>query len=176
METKIKTLGDLRAANFHVELDWVRLPDGGSRLRLAVRHPSAVAVIPLIEPGRALVVHQWRYAVGRDTIEFPAGKIDPGESPHQTAFRELDEETGYRPGRLTPLITLAPALGYSDELIHVFVADDLKPWGQASADAEISKVESVLLTDLRDMIVDGRIIDGTTIAALAAWQWAGGTM
>jgi ADP-ribose pyrophosphatase len=170
-EEKIRTIGALWARSFHVELDEVGRAGGLSR-RLVVRHPSAVTVIPVFEDGRTLVVAQHRYPLDQETLEFPAGKIDPGESPEDAAFRELAEETGLRAGRLTKLTAFAPSVGYSDEMIHIFTAHDLTPTGRPLDEQEINRVERVAFDDLRAMILAGRLIDGTTIAALAAYDWS----
>lgn len=172
MEKKIRTLGTLFAKSFSVNLDEVKRVDETAK-RLVVRHPSAVSVIPMISSDEALVVSQFRYPVAKETIEFPAGKIDPGEKPVETAHRELAEETGYRAGRLTRLIEFAPSLGYSDEIIHIFVATELEPLDMKPDEKEISRVEPMKLSRIKEMIMAGEIIDGTTITSLAALEWSG---
>ena len=127
MEKKIRTLGTLFAKSFYVELDEVGRSSGSTGLRLAVRHPSAVSVVPVLPTGETLLVAQHPYLADLETLEFPAGKFNPGEDPEAAAFRETAEETGYRPGRVEKLISFAPSLGYSDEIIHVFAAYDLTP-------------------------------------------------
>ena len=100
MEKKIRTLGTLFAKSFYVELDEVGRPSGSTGLRLAVRHPSAVSIVPVLPAGETLLVAQHRYPADRETLEFPAGKLNPGEDPEAAAFRETAEETGHRPGRV----------------------------------------------------------------------------
>lgn len=171
METRIRTLGALHAKSFSVDLDEVETDSGGATRRLVIRHPSAVSVIPFISPDEALVVAQYRYAQGRETLEFPAGKIDPGEDPETAAARELAEETGYKAGSLKKLLAFGPAVGYSTEIIHIFTAHDLSPLDTAPDDHEITRVETMKLSRLKELILAGGIIDGTTIVSLAVYEW-----
>lgn len=173
MESKIRTLGTLFAKSFSVSLDEVRRPRGARATRLVIKHPSAVVIVPLVSPDETLVVVQHRYALGRETIEFPAGKLDPEEAPEAAAHRELAEETGHRAGELNRLLSFAPAVGYSTEIIHAFAARDLTPLGSGPDEEEISRVEAMKISRLKELILAGEIIDGTTIAALAAYEWLG---
>ena len=171
MEKKIRTLGTLFAKSFYVELDEVGRPSGSTGLRLAVRHPSAVSIVPVLPAGETLLVAQHRYPADRETLEFPAGKLNPGEDPEAAAFRETAEETGHRPGRVEKLLSYAPSLGYSDEIIHVFAAYDLTPVERPVEEEEISRVERVSFAEVKAMALSGRLIDGTTMLSLAAYEW-----
>ena len=172
MEDKIATLGTLCAPSFSVDLDQVKKRNGRLTRRLVIQHPSAVSIIPLIGEDKVLLVTQYRYAVGRETLELPAGKLDPGESPQEAATRELAEETGYQARTWKKLLSFAPSVGYSTEIIHIFAARDLSPLEESPVnDGEIDRVETVSLSQLKKMIVEGRIIDGTTILTLAAFEW-----
>ena len=108
-----------------VNADRVRLPDGGESVREFVEHPGAVMVIPLLADGRVVMERQYRYPLKREFIEFPAGKIDPGEEPLATAKRELREETGYEAAEWAHLTTIHPLIAYSDERIEIFAARKL---------------------------------------------------
>ncbi len=172
MESKVTTLGSLYTKSFRADLDRVRTSSGHLKERLVVNHPSAVSVVPIVEPDEALVVTQYRYAVGRETIEFPAGKVDPGEEIETAARRELMEETGYEAENWRKLITFSPNVGYSTELIHVFVACGLTRVSTGWQDIEeIDTVEIIKLSKIKEMVASGKIIDGTTIAAVAAYEW-----
>lgn len=118
---------------------------GASRMRRVwLQHPGAVVLIAVRE-GRVLLVRQYRHAVGRDLLELPAGTLEPGEAPEATAERELQEECGYRPGRLQEIGQLCAAPGYSSEIYHFFLAEDLTPSRlPADADEEITLVEMPL--------------------------------
>ena len=172
METKLRTLGVLHAKSFSVELDEVARNNAGpTTRRLVIRHPSAVVILPFITPDEVLLVRQYRYAMAADTTEFPAGKLDPGETPEEAAHRELLEETGYRAGRFKKLSTFAPSVGYSTERIHIFAARDLTASGRTPDANEIARVDRVALSRVKEMAVSGDIIDGTTLLALAAYEW-----
>ncbi|MEM1042571.1 MAG: NUDIX hydrolase [Bacteroidota bacterium] len=114
--------------------DTVTLPGGGTSVREWIEHPGAAAVVPLFEDGTTILLRQYRYAPGREFVEVPAGKIDrPGEDPAEVAVRELEEEAGYTARALTPLGPTYPCIGYSNEVIHLFLAEDLS---EAEAEAE----------------------------------------
>ena len=111
---------------FRVRRDLVRLPDGKTATREYLRHPGAVAVVARLADGRVLLERQFRYALGRDLIELPAGKLEPGEPHLETAKRELLEETGYVAARWTRLGLIHNAIGYSDEGIEIWLAEGLE--------------------------------------------------
>ena len=167
MEKKIQTIATLKAASFSVHLDDVVLRDGKVTRRLRIAHPEAAAVVPLVSEGEILMVRQYRYALGRETLEIPAGKLDPGEKPEECAVRELLEETGYRAESLRRVYTFAPAIGYSNELIHIFSAHGLQRVNPDIDEAEISSVETLALDRVRSLVQDGLILDGKTLIALA---------
>ena len=142
----------------------------GRRVRReVVRHPGAVLVIPCLEGNRVVMVRNERIAVDRRLWELPAGKLEPGEAPRDAAGRELEEETGYRAARIRPLGEFYTSPGFCDELMHVFVADDLHLVGQRLEPGEDIFVETVPVAEALAMIDDGRIRDGKTIAALLMW-------
>jgi ADP-ribose pyrophosphatase len=107
--------------------DTVRLPDGRMTMREYVVHPGAVVVVPLLDDGRVIMERQFRYPVGRVMIEFPAGKLDPGEDPLLCGQRELLEETGYTAREWARAGAMHLAIGYSNEIIHVYFARGLSP-------------------------------------------------
>ncbi len=114
-----------------------------------------------------LMVRQYRYALGRETLEIPAGKVDPGETPEDCAARELQEETGYRAESLERIYAYAPALGYSNELIHIFSGKHLRQLEAGIDEREISSVERVPLPHVQGLIREGLILDGKTLIGLA---------
>jgi ADP-ribose pyrophosphatase len=147
--------------------DTVRLPDGGESVREWVAHPGASAVVPLFEDGTTILLRQYRYAPGREFVEVPAGKIDrEGEDPAEVAVRELEEEAGYTARTLTPLGETYPCIGYSDEVIHLFLAEDL-----AEAESETEEDEFVVpfrlpFADAVAMARRGEILDAKSAVAL----------
>ena len=141
----------------------VALPDGRMAQRDVVRHPGAVAIVALTDDGRICLVRQYRTALGRVTVEIPAGKLDPGEDPLECANRELLEETGMRAERMAFLTTIATGVGFCDELIHMYMATGLS-FAASDPDAdEFINVDLVPLDELIDAVLDGRIEDCKTV-------------
>jgi len=166
MEKKIQTIATLRTHSFHVDLDEVLLRDGSSARRIRIDHPEAAAVVPFLSDREILLVRQYRYALGMETLEIPAGKMDHSEKPEECAGRELLEETGYQAGSLTLLYTYAPAIGYSNELIHIYAGRELKKLQSEIDEREIASVEPYTMEEIHALIREGRIIDGKTLIGL----------
>lgn len=150
----------------HVELHDVQLNNGRVATRELVRHPGAVAIVPLDAAGNVVMVQQFRFAAGRVLLEIPAGTLEPNEDPDVCAERELREETGYRPGRLEKLGGIYVAPGYTTEFIHLYLATDLIEDPLAmDADEDIHTVRMSLEEALRK-IEHGEIVDGKSATAL----------
>jgi ADP-ribose pyrophosphatase len=149
-----------------VHRDEVRLPDGGTGIREYIRHPGAVAVVPLFDDGSVLLERQFRYPHGREFLEIPAGKIDPGEAHLDTARRELLEETGYEAGEWSRVAVIHPAIAYTDEAIEVYTARKLVHRGRRLDAGEFLETLQVPFDEAVRMIRDGRITDAKTVAAL----------
>ena len=148
---------------FNVDRLQVQLPDGRTAIRDVVRHPGAVAIVALTDEGRICLVRQYRTALGRVTVEIPAGKLDPGEDPLECASRELLEETGMIAEKIAYLTTIATSDGFTDELIHIYMATGLS-FSKSSPDAdEFINVDLVEVGELVDAVLDGRIEDAKTV-------------
>jgi len=167
MEKKIISLASLGTKNFTVYLDEVSLKNGKLSKRICIDHPQAAAIVPFVSDNEIIMVRQYRYALKKETLEIPAGKIDKGESPEQCIKRELLEETGFKANLVTWLYTYAPAIGYSNELIHLYVGRDLVKQDTMIDEDEISSLEVLSLEGVLGMIRNNEIIDSKTIIALA---------
>ena len=150
-----------------VRVDRVRLPDGHESTREYVRHQGAVVVIPVLDDGRMIFERQFRYPLGQVFLEFPAGKIDPGEAILDTGKRELLEETGHAADEWRYLGVMHPCVGYSDERIEIFLARGLREAGGQQLDhGELLELLNLSLDEAIDAVRQGGITDGKTITAL----------
>lgn len=149
-----------------VRRDNVSLPDGKPAIREYITHPGAVVIIAVLPDGRLVFERQYRYPLRRAFLELPAGKIDPGEEIAATAVRELREEAGYVAGCWRYLGVFHPCIGYSDERIEIFLAEDLSEVGAELDDGEFLEVLALTLDEALESVRSGRITDGKTIAAL----------
>lgn len=144
--------------------DTVRLPNGLQTSREVVRHPGAVAIIAL-QDQHVLLVRQYRYAIAQETLEIPAGKIDPQEPPLDCAVRELREETGYR-GTMEHISTFYTTPGFSDEVMHLFLARDLV-WDPLTPDEdEFIGVERIPWDEAIQMAQENEFNDAKTILGI----------
>lgn len=161
-ETCIEGASVYRGKLLHVRCDRVRLPDGMEATREYIIHPGAVAMVALLDDGRVVMERQYRYPLGGDLLEIPAGKIDPGEDPLATAKRELLEETGYVASSWTLLTTMDPLAAYSSERIHIYLARGLEHEARNLDDEEFLEVFAEPLPALLEGVRTGRITDAKT--------------
>ncbi len=158
----------LRGRFLHVMRDEVRLPDGTLTTREYVVHPGAVMVIPMLDDGRLVLERQYRYPVRQAMIEFPAGKLDAGESTQRCAQRELLEETGYTAREWAWAGVMHPVISYSTEFIEIWFARGLVA-GERQLDAgEFLDVYAATPAELLDDCRTGRVTDAKTLAG-ALW-------
>ncbi len=149
-----------------VRRDVVRLPDGSEAVREYVRHPGAVLIVALFDDGQVLLERQFRYPHGREFIELPAGKLEPGEPHFDTARRELLEETGYVAAEWRRLGVIHTSIGYTDEAIEMFLARGLEKREAKLDDGEFLEVFTLPFDEALAMVRDGRITDAKTVAGL----------
>ncbi|MCX7780240.1 MAG: NUDIX hydrolase [Negativicutes bacterium] len=145
-----------------LRLDEVELPNGAVSTREIVVHPGAVAVVPLCEDGRVIMVRQYRHAAGQVLLEIPAGKLDEGEDPVCCAARELEEETGYQASVLRHLSTVYTTPGFTDEIMHIYAAQGLTPAKQRTDEDEFIDIEILTPAQLKYMLSSGEIRDAKT--------------
>ena len=169
-----KHIGSRRAFDgriVRVDLDTLRAPDGREFELEIVRHPGAVAVVPLLsDPGSPdpsiLLLEQYRHATGGVIWEIPAGTLEPGEDPEACARRELLEETGASAEQMEHLTTIYTTPGFTDERIHLYLATGLTAGEPNHEGNEFIEVKPLPITQVLEMIRDGRIVDAKSIAAL----------
>lgn len=149
-----------------VYYDEVELPSGNKASREIIRHPGAVAVVPILDDGRIAMVRQYRYPIADTLLEIPAGKLDPGEKPEDCAVRELSEETGYVARTLKKLTSIVTTPGFTDEVIHIYVAKDLTMTAQHTDEDEFINLELYTKEELRVMIDNGSLSDAKTLVGL----------
>lgn len=153
----------------NVRVDTVEVPGSGNREREIVEHPGAVAILPVLEDGRIVLVRQFRPAVGRQLLEVPAGTMEKDEAPEETARRELTEETGYSGGSLRKLVQFFVSPGWCNEELSVYVAEGLAPGAQSLEDDERIDVVHVSRDDIPGLIRSGDIGDAKTMVSLTGY-------
>ncbi len=155
----------------HLYKDDIRLPDGSMSMREYCKHGGAVCVVPLTSDGEVVCVRQYRYALGRVTLEIPAGKLDAPDEDHlSAAVRELKEETGYTAGRVTPIGDLATSPALLSEMIYMYLAEDLTEGEMSPDEGEFIEFVKIPLDAMVNMIIRGEIQDSKTQAAvLKVW-------
>lgn len=148
-----------------VRLDQAELVNGRVVKREVVEHPGGVTVLPVDEQGRCAMVRQFRYPFGRMMLEAPAGKLEYGEDPDEAAVRELSEETGLS-GKLRKIGTICTSPGYSSEVLHLYLATELKQGESHPDENEFLNVEWIALDELVRQAMDGEIDDAKTVVAV----------
>lgn len=167
IETKLDGAQVYKGKLLDVRQDRVSLPDGHESTREYIVHPGAVVIIPLLDNGDLIFERQFRYPLQKTFIELPAGKIDPGEDIQTTAIRELLEETGYSAREWRHLGMMHPCIGYSNEVIEIFLARGLqRESGQQLDHGEFIDMLTMSLEDALLAVRGGEITDSKTLSAL----------
>ena len=166
IETQVASQAVFAGSLLHVRRDTVRLPNGQLATREYIVHPGAVLVVPVLPDGRLVIERQFRYPLGRVFVEFPAGKLEPGEPALATAQRELIEEAGYAAEDWTRLGVIHPLLSYSTEAIEIWVATGLSHVGAKLDDGEFLEIGVMSVGEMLKAVDDGAITDAKTVTAL----------
>jgi len=152
------------------QVDEVRVPNGKKAQRGFMTHPGAVGALAFASKNEILLVKQYRHPVRQFTYEIPAGKLAKGENPLLCVKRELEEETGHRAGKIKKIVHFWPTAAFSDEVIHLYVATDLKETRMNPDEDEYLEVLKVTPTKMERMIRSGQIHDSKTLIAYLAWR------
>lgn len=150
----------------HLVVEEVVLPNGHEMALEVIHHPGAAAVVPFVTAEDILLIRQYRHAAGGFLLEVPAGKLDHGEPPEVCARRETEEEVGWAVGRLTPLGPIFTTPGFTDEVIHLFAAHDLRPSTARPGQDEVLSVVRMSLAAAVDAIERGEISDAKSVCAI----------
>lgn len=150
--------------------DQVELEDGGTAFREVIDHPGGVAVLAVDADGQILFVSQYRYAVQEELIELPAGKLERGEDPAAAGMRELEEECGCIAGRFEPFGKLYPTCAYDTEVIHLYLAQDLRPSKQHLDEGEFLTVRKIPADEALRMVLAGEVPDAKTQVGILKWH------
>lgn len=154
---------------FNLVVDQVEYASGSRAIREVAEHPGGAVAVPLTPAGTLILIKQFRYPVKKFLFELPAGKLDPGEDPEHCASRELEEETGYISDRWERLTSMYTTPGFCDELLHIFLARDVKESGKGQRldEGEYGlTVEHVPFGKAVEMIKNGEIVDSKTICGI----------
>lgn len=151
-----------------VQVDDVELPNGKQSKRELVKHPGAVAIIPITSEGKIVMVKQFRKPLEKEIIEIPAGKLEEGELPEVTARRELEEETGYTTNKLEYIQSFYTSPGFADEILYVYVTNELKAMTEKAAldEDEFVELMEVTLEEAEQLIKEEKIHDAKTVFAV----------
>jgi ADP-ribose diphosphatase len=155
-----------KGAVFDVERDSLREENGIEIVREVVRHPGGAGALPLFDDGRVALVKQYRHPARRELLEIPAGRIEDGETPEMCAAREVEQEIGFRAGRIEMLAEFYSTPGFCEEKLHVYLATDLTPSSQALDHDEWVEVVHLPFAEAAQMAERGGIEDSKTIIAL----------
>lgn len=153
-----------------VEVAQVELPNGEKSTREIVKHPGAVAIIPFTADGRLVVVRQFRKPLEKEIFEIPAGKLEQGEDPLETARRELREETGYQGEHFKLVTSFYTSPGFADELIYIYEATQLKPGHAEQDEDEFVEPHLITLEEGLSLLANQKIHDAKTAFAIIYWQ------
>ena len=165
-ETKILSEQKFSGRLIDLYLDQVELPNGETATREWIDHPGAVCLIPILPDGKICLIRQFRYGPGEEFIEIPAGKLNAGEAPLDCAYRELEEETGYRTNKLTFLTNIHPAIGFSNEKMWMYLAEELELSKKKLDEDEFLELLPTPLNQAIEWVFSGKITDVKTIIGI----------
>lgn len=171
-EKTLKTEHIFKGRIISLQVDDVLLPNGKTSKREIVKHPGAVAVLGLTDEGKIILVEQYRKALERTIVEIPAGKLENDEDPAVCALRELEEETGYTAKKLTPLTSFYTSPGFANEIIHLYIAEELTIKTDAAEldEDEFVNLVEITLSEAIEYVNNQKIFDAKTAYAIQYLQ------
>ena len=149
-----------------VRRDIAELQNGRLAKREVVEHPGGVCIVAITNDGKVLMVRQFRYTIGEEMLEIPAGKLEPGEDPFICAVRELSEETGYTASKWIDMDVIYPSSGVYSEKLYQFLALDLQPGEMHPDENELLSVEEINIDELVEMIMANKLKDAKSIIGI----------
>ena len=156
-----------RGKVFDLKVDEIEYESGNKGIREIAVHPGGAVVVPVTDEGKIILVTQFRYPFQKELMEFPAGKLDAGEDPMKCAERELEEETGFKAGKIKKLGEIYTAPGYCTEILHLYLARELKPGNHNREEGELGmRIYEFTVKEVEDKIAKGEIVDGKTICGI----------
>lgn len=167
-EKTINTTSIYEGKVVDLQVDEVSLPNGKTAKRELIKHPGAVAVIPITKDNKIVLVEQFRKPLEKSLVEIPAGKVEIGEAPEVTARRELEEETGYTTNELSFVTSFYTSPGFADELMHIYITDELEKMDTQpeSDEDEFVEVLELTLEEAKELVEQERIHDAKTNYAI----------
>ena len=165
-EDKISSTQIFSGKLIDLYLDNVRLPNGKKSTREWIDHPGAVCIVPILDNGNILLIRQFRYGPREEFIEIPAGKIDKNEDPLKCGLRELEEETGYKSNKLTFLTNIHPAIGFSNEKMWMYLAEELELSKKKLDEDEFLELLPTPFEKALEWVFSGKITDVKTIIGI----------
>jgi len=170
IEKTIRTKPIFKGKIIELEVQDVQLPNGKESKREIIHHPGAVAVVTFTEEGKLILVKQFRKALEKVIAEIPAGKLEFGEDPLECAKRELEEETGVKAKTWKKLHSFYTSPGFANEIVHVFLAEDLEVGDVHLDEDEFVERIDVTMEEANQMVLSEEIHDAKTIYAIQYWQ------
>ncbi len=165
-ETTIESEMIYEGKILNLRKDKVNITGGKTSYREIIEHKGAVALVPINDDGNIVLVRQFRKAAEKEVLEIPAGKMEEGEDPLMTAKRELEEETGYCADSIIHMTSMYPAIGYSSEIIHLYLAKDMKKGKTCFDEGEDIEIVEISLKTAVERVLSGEIEDAKTIAGI----------
>lgn len=172
MKYNEKTIDSKKIYNgkvLRLRVDEVVLNNGHKTSREIVEHNGAVAIIPILDGEKMFLVKQFRKAIEQELIELPAGKIEKGEDPKESALRELEEEIGYKAGSIEKIFSIYTSPGFSNEIIHIYVAKNLIKTKTDRDEDELMDVIVLDFEEVKEMINKREIMDAKSIVGILAY-------